>query len=65
MVSAAQIVSADDIPADLLDFYHAGVGPEMPTDGLLFGGGSNVVGPDGLWIVAPVVGETGSSELRV
>jgi nitrilase len=42
---------------DLLDAYRAGVGPEALTDGLLFNGGPNVVGPDGSWIVEPVVGE--------
>lgn len=57
VVSAAQIVSTDDIPAELRDAYRAGVGPDTPTDGLLFDGGSNIVGPDGSWIVEPVFGE--------
>ena len=57
VVSAAQIVSTGDLPLDLLDAYRAGVGPEAPESGLLFDGGSNVVGPDGSWIVEPVIGE--------
>lgn len=57
VVSAAQFVATSDIPADLLDAYRAGVGPDAPDDGLLFDGGSNIVGPDGAWLVEPVVGE--------
>jgi nitrilase len=57
VVSAAQVISTRDVPPDLLDAYRAGVGPDAPTDGLLFDGGSHIVGPDGSWIVEPVVGE--------
>jgi len=57
VLSAGQIVSTDDLPADLLDAYRAGVGPEAPQAGLLFDGGSSIVGPDGTWVVEPVFGE--------
>lgn len=57
VISAAQIIRTDDIPPDLLIAYRAGVGPDAPEDGLLFNGGSNIVGPDGSWVIEPVVGE--------
>ena len=57
VVSAAQIVSTSDIPPSLLEAYRAGLGPDAPTEGLLFGGGSHVVAPDGTWIVEPVFNE--------
>ncbi|RYE39338.1 MAG: hypothetical protein EOP24_44590, partial [Hyphomicrobiales bacterium] len=57
VISAGQVLSTDDIPADLLDAYRAGVGPDAPESGLLFDGGSSIAGPDGSWIVAPVFGE--------
>jgi nitrilase len=56
VVSAAQIVSTDDIPADLLDAYRAGVGSDAAAAGLLFDGGSSIAGPDGSWIVEPQFG---------
>lgn len=59
VISAAQFVSTDDMPTELLDAYRAGVGPEAPSNGLLFDGGSSVVGPDGSWIVEPQFGEAG------
>ncbi|MFI1018348.1 carbon-nitrogen hydrolase family protein [Streptomyces sp. NPDC020965] len=57
VVSAGLILSTDDVPADLLDAYRAGVGPDAPESGLLFDGGSSIAGPDGSWLVAPVFGE--------
>ncbi|WP_406726960.1 carbon-nitrogen hydrolase family protein [Streptomyces sp. GD-15H] len=59
VISAGQILSTDDIPADLVDAYRAGVGPDAPENGLLFNGGSNIVGPDGTWIVEPVFDRAG------
>ncbi|MFE9661002.1 MULTISPECIES: carbon-nitrogen hydrolase family protein [unclassified Streptomyces] len=57
VVSAGLVLSTDDVPADLLDAYRAGVGPDAPADGPLFTGGSSIVGPDGSWIVEPVYDE--------
>ncbi|MGW4201883.1 carbon-nitrogen hydrolase family protein [Streptomyces sp. NPDC004726] len=57
VISAGQVLSTDDVPADLLDAYRAGVGPDAPESGLLFNGGSSIVGPDGSWIVEPVYDE--------
>ncbi|MEU3597668.1 carbon-nitrogen hydrolase family protein [Streptomyces sp. NPDC006798] len=57
VVSAGLVLSTDDVPADLLPAYRAGVGPDAPEDGLLFTGGSSVAGPDGSWVMAPVYGE--------
>ncbi|MEU5402270.1 carbon-nitrogen hydrolase family protein [Streptomyces sp. NPDC005963] len=54
VVSAGQILSTDDLPADLLDAYRAGVGPDAVDDGLIFTGGSSVAAPDGSWLVEPV-----------
>ncbi len=57
VVSAAQIVSASDIPPELREAYRAGVGPDAPADGLLFTGGSSITAPDGSWVVEPVFNE--------
>ncbi|MFJ8229690.1 carbon-nitrogen hydrolase family protein [Streptomyces sp. NPDC094448] len=59
VVSAGLLLSTDDVPDDLLAAYRAGVGPDAPADGLLFTGGSGVVGPDGTWIVEPLYGKPG------
>jgi nitrilase len=58
VISAAQIVSTDDIPAGLLEMYRAGIGQDAP-EGLLFDGGSHIVAPDGSWVVEPVYGRAG------
>lgn len=57
VISAAQLVSTEDVPAELLDAYRAGVGPDAPAEGLLFDGGSSIVAADGSWVVEPVYGE--------
>ncbi|GAB3385354.1 carbon-nitrogen hydrolase family protein [Humibacter soli] len=59
VISAAQILSTDDLPNELLDAYRAGVGPDAPESGLLFDGGSSVVGPDGAWLLEPVYDRAG------
>jgi predicted amidohydrolase len=56
VLSAGLFLTTDDVPAELLDAYRAGVGPEAPASGILFDGGSSVIGPDGEWIVEPVRG---------
>jgi nitrilase len=58
VISAAQIVSTDEIPPGLVETYRAGVGPDAP-EGLLFDGGSHIVAPDGSWVVEPVYGQAG------
>ena len=56
VVSAGLYLSVDDVPAELLDAYRAGLGAGVGSDGVLFDGGSAVVGPDGEWVVEPVRG---------
>jgi len=56
VLSAGLILRAEDLPADLLDAYRAGVGPDAEEAEFLFDGGSSVIGPDGDWIVAPLHG---------
>ncbi|WP_341953211.1 carbon-nitrogen hydrolase family protein [Salinibacterium sp. TMP30] len=57
VICAGQYLSTDDVPSELRAAYRQGVGPDAPEQGLLFSGGSGVVGPDGSWVVEPVVGE--------
>lgn len=57
VLCAGQYLTSDDVPSDLLADYRAGVGPDAPEAGVLFDGGSGIVGPDGSWLVGPVVGE--------
>lgn len=59
VLSAAQYLHTDDIPPELLPAYRAGVGPNTPEQGLLFPGGSGVIGPDGAWVKRPLTGEPG------
>src|SRR5699024_446383 len=58
VISAAQIVSSEDIPPDLLQAYRVGVGAEAPQQGWLFNGGSCVASPDGSWVIPPVFDES-------
>ena len=57
VISAAQILDTADVPADLLEPFRAGIGPDAPDQGWLFDGGSSIAGPDGNWIVPPVFAE--------
>ena len=54
VVSAGLFLTTDDLPAELRDAYRLGVGPEAPTEGVLFDGGSSIAGPRGDWVVPPV-----------
>ncbi len=61
VISAAHYLTADDVPAELLDAYCAGVGPDVVADGVLFDGvlfdgGSSIATPTGEWLVEPVRG---------
>jgi nitrilase len=56
VVSAAPFQTTDDIPAELIDAYRAGVGPDAPASGVLFDGGSSIAAPDGSWLLAPLRG---------
>lgn len=56
VVSAGLYLTVDDVPAELVDAFRAGLGPEVGSDGVLFDGGSAVVGPEGEWVVEPVRG---------
>lgn len=57
VVSAGLFITSDDVPEELRSAYRAGVGPDAPAEGVLFDGGSSVIGPDGAWIVEPVRGQ--------
>jgi predicted amidohydrolase len=59
VVSAAQLLSAEDVPDDVRGAFRIGVGPDTPTTGTWFAGGSGVAGPDGQWLVEPLFGEAG------
>ncbi len=56
VVSAAPFLTTEDVPPELLGAYRAGVGPDAPTEGALFDGGSSIASPDGGWLVPPVRG---------
>lgn len=60
VLCAGQYLTTDDIPAELLEAYRAGVGPDAPEQGMLFDGGSGIVGGDGSWLVEPLIGEAGT-----
>lgn len=60
VVSAAQYLTADDVPDDVREAYRAGVGPDTPAEGTWFPGGSAVAGPDGSWLVEPLYGRAGT-----
>lgn len=56
VLCAGQFLTTKDVPAELLAAYRSGVGPDAPEEGILFNGGSGVVGPDGSWVTEPVFG---------
>lgn len=59
VMSAAQYLTADDVPEPLRDAYRVGVGFDTPATGMWFHGGSAVAGPDGQWLAEPLVGQPG------
>jgi predicted amidohydrolase len=56
VLSAGLFLTTDDVPAELLDAYRAGVGPDAPREGVLFDGGSSIAAPSGDWLLEPVRG---------
>lgn len=56
VICAGQYLTTDDVPFELLAAYRQGVGPHASERGILFDGGSGVVGPDGSWVADPVFG---------
>lgn len=60
VLCAGQLLTTDDVPSELLQAFRAGVGPDAPEHGMLFDGGSAIAGPDGSWVVEPLVGEAGT-----
>jgi nitrilase len=60
VLCAGQFLTTDDVPAELLEAYRAGVGPDAPEQGVLFPGGSGIVRPDGTWLVEPLVDKPGT-----
>lgn len=59
VLCAGQYLSTDDVPTELREAFRAGVGPDAPREGLLFAGGSGVIGPDGAWVTPPLEGRPG------
>jgi predicted amidohydrolase len=59
VLCAAQYLSVEDVPGELREAFRAGVGPDAPHEGLLFTGGSGVIGPDGAWVTPPLEGQPG------
>lgn len=57
VISAGLYLHTSDVPADLLDFYQHGVGPDAPSEGVLFDGGSSIIDPLGQSVVDPVRSE--------
>lgn len=60
VLAAAQYLTAEDVPDEICDAYRAGVGPGTPATGPWFPGGSAVAGPDGQWVVEPLLGRAGT-----
>ncbi len=65
VLAAAQFLTSDDVPTQIRDAYRAGVGPTTPAEGVWFPGGSSVAGPDGEWLVAPLVGTAGTVHVSI
>ncbi|UTX53822.1 carbon-nitrogen hydrolase family protein [Leucobacter aridicollis] len=59
VLSAGLFLAVEDLPETLREPFRIGVGPEAPTSGLLFDGGSSIIGPDGNYVVEPVRGRQG------
>ncbi|MEM9167290.1 MAG: carbon-nitrogen hydrolase family protein [Planctomycetota bacterium] len=57
VLSASSLLLAGDIPSDLPGRDAIIAGERTPADGVLHNGGSAIAGPDGQWVVEPVVGE--------
>ncbi|MEM8758088.1 MAG: carbon-nitrogen hydrolase family protein [Planctomycetota bacterium] len=57
VISASSLLLADDIPADLPGRDKLLASDLTPADGLIHNGGSAVAGPDGEWVVGPVLGD--------
>lgn len=60
VLSAAQYLHTEDLPAELLGAYRSGLGASAPEHGLLFEGGSCIIGPNGDYLAGPLIGEAGS-----
>lgn len=65
VLSAGLFLAVEDIPEALREAFRIGVGPNAPATGLLFDGGSSVIGPDGNWVVEPVRGTPGIVLARI
>jgi len=57
VVAAAQYLTIDDIPEELLEAYKIGANPPDKNSHVLFNGGSGVIGPDGNWVVEQAFGQ--------
>lgn len=59
VLAAGLFLALDDIPADLQGAFRAGLSDAEAELGLVFDGGSAIIGPDGRWIVEPQRGSPG------
>lgn len=57
VLSASGLLRAQDIPDEFEWKVELLADDQSPADGLLHNGGSAIAGPDGEWIVEPVIGE--------
>ncbi len=57
VLSAAQVLRREDVPAELLEAFLTGLGDVAADDAWLMDGGSGVVAPSGEWLVGPVRAE--------
>jgi nitrilase len=54
VICAGAVLTRADLPPDFeLSDALSALGPDTGEDGLLLGGGSGVIGPDGQWLVGP------------
>ncbi|QNE35344.1 carbon-nitrogen hydrolase family protein [Leifsonia shinshuensis] len=56
VVVAAQYLTEDDVPEELVDVFRTGLGNVDLESDVLFAGGSGVLAPDGTWLTEPVYG---------
>ena len=62
VISAAQYLTADDVPEELISAYKKGLGSTgsvVEDENVFFNGGSGVVGPNGEWVVEPLFNKPG------
>ncbi len=57
VLAVGNYLTVDDVPAELVDSFRAGLGPDAADSDVLFDGGSAVIAPDGSWLLPPLFGK--------